>query len=119
MTRKRRPPSTAEQVAEDAAELPPPTGSTAHTVQLGGDEYLVLSVPIPTWQMPDCLTSAERAVAMLVLGGLTNEEVARKRRTSTHTIANQIARIFAKLGVASRIELAHRLASTTRGKNCP
>jgi DNA-binding NarL/FixJ family response regulator len=76
---------------------------------LGDDEYLNLSMPVPEWDMPEALTDAERAVTLAVLRGATNDQVARERRTSARTIANQLTSIFAKLGVTSRIELAHRL----------
>ena len=92
-------------------EVPPPAGLRASTVVLDDDEYLVLTMPLPVWEMPDCLTDAERAIAMSILRGSTNEQIARERRTSLHTVANQISRIFEKLGVTSRIELAHHLAA--------
>jgi DNA-binding NarL/FixJ family response regulator len=97
--------------APDGVELPPPTGLRAQTVVLDDDEYLVLALPIPGWDVPESLTKAERSIAVAVLRGDTNERIALDRRTSVHTVANQIASIFAKLGVTSRIELAHRLAS--------
>lgn len=92
------------------AELPPPADMSARTVVLDDDEYLILTLPIPNWDIPEFLTEAERAVTMAVLRGFTNEQIAQERKTSLHTVANQIASIFAKLAVASRIELAHRLA---------
>ena len=119
MTAPRRRTRTGKTSTSVDVGVPPPAGLRASTVVLDDDEYLVLTVPIPVWEMPDCLTDAERAVATSVLGGSTNEQIARERRTSTHTVANQIARIFAKLGVSSRIELAHRLAVVKRKENCP
>ena len=52
------------------------------------------------------LTPAEHAVAIDVLAGLSNAEVARKRGRSRRTIANQLAAIYRKLGIHSRVELA-------------
>lgn len=97
-------------------ELPPPPGIEARTVVLDHDEYLVLTVPIPRWDIPERLTDAEREITIALLQGATNEQIARERHTSIHTVANQIASIFGKLGVTSRIELAHRLGSKARGE---
>lgn len=52
------------------------------------------------------LTEAEQAVALLLLQGATNREVARRRHSSYNTVANQIKAIYAKLGVRNRAELA-------------
>ena len=106
-----KPPTTE---ADLAFELPPLRGAMARTVLLGDDEYLILTIPVPEWDMPEHLTDAERAVASAVLRGATNEQIARDRRTSVHTVGNQLTSIFAKLGVTSRIELAHRLRSKGR-----
>jgi len=57
------------------------------------------------------LTSAERAVAEAVMRGMANAAIAKERGTSERTVANQIRRVFAKLGVRSRGELRARLAS--------
>jgi DNA-binding CsgD family transcriptional regulator len=54
------------------------------------------------------LSDAERAVALLVMDGHTNAEIGAMRGTSARTIANQVARILEKLGVASRAELVAR-----------
>lgn len=59
--------------------------------------------------IPDALTPAEREVARLVADGASNAEVADRRRTSIHTVVNQLQRVYEKLGVRSRVELARRL----------
>ena len=51
------------------------------------------------------LTIAERAVAELVAGGLTNREAARRLGVSPHTVDDHLRSVFAKLGVHSRVEL--------------
>lgn len=56
------------------------------------------------------LTPAERDVARLVASGCTNREIAARRRASVHTVGNQLAAIYGKLGVSSRYELVARLA---------
>ncbi len=55
------------------------------------------------------LTPAERSVAHLVAQGKTNREVAAELVVSVKTIEHHLGRIFGKLGVRSRTELAARL----------
>jgi DNA-binding CsgD family transcriptional regulator len=55
------------------------------------------------------LTAAERRVAALVAGGRTNREVAAALFLGERTVASHLTRIYAKLGVRSRTELARRL----------
>jgi len=58
----------------------------------------------PNWQT--LLTGTETAIARDILAGLSNAEIARKRGTAVRTIANQVASIFRKLKVRSRLELS-------------
>ncbi|AKV00214.1 hypothetical protein AKJ09_06877 [Labilithrix luteola] len=60
------------------------------------------------------LTEAEREVASAVSRGLDNAAIALARGTSVRTIANQLRRIFEKLGVKSRGELGARLFRWSR-----
>jgi DNA-binding CsgD family transcriptional regulator len=55
------------------------------------------------------LTPAERRVADLVAAGQTNREVAATLFLGERTVASHLTRIYAKLGVRSRTELARRL----------
>ena len=55
------------------------------------------------------LTSAERRVAELVAQGHTNAEVAATLFLSERTVASHLTRVYRKLGVRSRTELARRL----------
>ena len=52
------------------------------------------------------LTETEFAVADLVSQGLTNVQVGRRLYISTHTVAFHLKKIFRKLEVSSRVELA-------------
>jgi DNA-binding CsgD family transcriptional regulator len=54
----------------------------------------------------EILTASEREVARLALAGLANRSIAEARRSSVRTVANLLARVFRKLGVRSRAELA-------------
>jgi DNA-binding CsgD family transcriptional regulator len=77
--------------------------------QLGGLDFVVLSAPIA--QAPTiALTKAEREVMAFAVDGLTNAQIARRRKTSIRTVATQLAVIFRKTGVGSRVELASRFS---------
>jgi DNA-binding CsgD family transcriptional regulator len=52
------------------------------------------------------LTDAERTVAELVARGLTNKQAGRQMYLSHHTVDCYLRRIFQKLGLNSRVELA-------------
>ena len=54
----------------------------------------------------DQLTSTEFAVAELVRQGLTNKRVAQQLFMSPHTVAFHLKKIFRKLAISSRVELA-------------
>jgi len=56
------------------------------------------------------LTSREREVAQLAAERLTSQEIAERLFISRRTVETHLARVYAKLGVASRSELARRLA---------
>ncbi|APR86161.1 Hypothetical protein A7982_11510 [Minicystis rosea] len=62
------------------------------------------------------LGTRERQVAELVLGGLTSREIARHMGTSFHTVRTQTQRIYQKLGVRGRTELAVLLSGTERAE---
>lgn len=70
----------------------------------GSLEVLVLDLELPD-PILDELTDTEREVAMLVLDGASNAEIAEARAVSVRTVANQLRSIFKKLGVCSRWDL--------------
>lgn len=61
----------------------------------------------------DALTPQEEAVAELVARGLSNREVAAELFVSMKTVQYHLTRVYAKLGVRSRTELAALRAPTT------
>lgn len=70
----------------------------------------IVELPLDEEDLPACLTDAEREIARLVLAGCDNAEIAERRARSYRTIANQLASIYGKLGVANRTELVAKLA---------
>jgi DNA-binding CsgD family transcriptional regulator len=73
---------------------------------VAGKEMAVLSYPLQPVDLPAGLTDAERDVALAIFAGRSNAEIAVQRGTSPRTVANQVASLFAKLGLRSRSELA-------------
>jgi DNA-binding NarL/FixJ family response regulator len=59
----------------------------------------------------DSLTSREREIANLVADGLTNREIADRLFLSEKTIETHLSRVFGKLGVRSRAEVAASVAA--------
>ena len=62
------------------------------------------------------LSEREMEVVRSLAEGLTNREIAERLGLSQHTIKNYLFRVFDKLGVSNRLELAlfainHRLVS--------
>ena len=55
---------------------------------------------------PPRLTPREESVVRLVMQGMVNREIANELHLSEHTIKNYLFRIFDKLGVSNRVELA-------------
>jgi DNA-binding CsgD family transcriptional regulator len=60
---------------------------------------------------PGALTPAEERVAALVAEGRTNREVAAALFVSERTVEFHLSRIYGKLGLRSRAELAHRFGA--------
>jgi DNA-binding CsgD family transcriptional regulator len=92
------------------AALPVPCDLRASRFTVGGFDYAILEFRVAA-AIPAGLTEAEREVAALAAAGVSNGEIARGRGRAPRTVANQLASVFRKLGVASRAELAARCAS--------
>lgn len=66
--------------------------------------------PVSGW---DSLTETEHAVASLAADGRTNRQIADQMFISVHTVAFHLRRVFRKLGIRSRVELARLAAERT------
>ncbi len=107
-----------------APALGPPTGLAVDTFVEGGETFALLEWP--TGGAPQRLAGgplpprapAQREVLDLILQGLTNAEIARRRRRSERTVAHQVDSLYRRLGVGSRAELVALAAREgwTRGK---
>ncbi|MBX3250447.1 MAG: LuxR family transcriptional regulator [Myxococcales bacterium] len=66
------------------------------------------------------LTPREREVVALLISGASTRDIADRTGLTVSTINTYMKRIFAKLGVHSRVELVARLAGTsTNGLHAP
>ena len=61
------------------------------------------------------LTPQQRQIAEMTAAGMTNREIADQLFLSPRTVASHLYRIFPKLGIVSRAELADALARVKRG----
>jgi DNA-binding CsgD family transcriptional regulator len=91
--------------------IPPPAGLRATIEGYGPGERLFLQYRWPSWKLPPTLSGAERTVVLDLLDGASRLDIAFSRGTSPRTVANQMASIFRKLRVSSRVELLAALRS--------
>jgi DNA-binding NarL/FixJ family response regulator len=89
-----------------------PSGLVVETFEEGGETYALLEWLIrPAFPdasplgAPGRIPRAQREVLDLLLGGLSNEEIARHRHRSPRTVAHQVDTLFRRLEVGSRAEL--------------
>jgi DNA-binding CsgD family transcriptional regulator len=68
------------------------------------EDFVVLSFSLPE-DDHEALSPAESEVASLVMAGRSNAEIAAVRGTSVRTAANQVASLFRKLRIRSRLQL--------------
>lgn len=61
------------------------------------------------------LSDAERHIAYLVSVGLTNHQIAKRVHLSAHTVNYHLRKVYRKLGVNTRVELARRAAIYSMG----
>lgn len=80
-------------------------GPRVSRMRVGGEDILVLSVPLPQLHYPEATTSAEQEIIGAVLQGLSVKEIAERRSASLRTVTTQLGAIFRKAGVNSQAEL--------------
>ena len=72
--------------------------------EIGSEQFIVVSRSKKV-VVPSCLSSAEVEVFLLLAQGKEKVEIALVRKTSERTVANQLGRLYEKLGVRGRGEL--------------
>lgn len=94
---------------EDLVALGDPASWHVVSTSVGGGELRIATSPRRGLPLTE-LTATERSIVERVVAGDTNMEIARRRKTSVNTVANQLQAIYRQLGVHSRAELIRRLA---------
>ena len=79
--------------------------------QLGVRRNLAPARPAAGWAG---LTDSELAVVRLVAAGQTNRQIAEQLFLSPNTISSHLRRVFAKLGISSRVELVRLFVARRR-----
>lgn len=74
-------------------------------LEVEGESHLVVGYALKRPRAFARLTAAELEVAEGLIEGLSSRALARRRAVSERTVANQLARIYQKLGVSSKHEL--------------
>jgi DNA-binding CsgD family transcriptional regulator len=87
-----------------------PFAQTASFVH-DGVAHRLLGVARPNPARWDGLSAAECAVVSLLLERYRNADIARVRRTSSRTVANQVGSVMHKIGARGRCEIISRLIS--------
>ena len=93
------------EASEGATATESEDGPRVSRMRVGGEDIIVLSVPLPKLQYPEGTTGAEQEIIDLVLHGLTVKEIAEQRGASLRTVTTQLGTIFRKAGVNSQAEL--------------
>ncbi|MFD0741994.1 LuxR C-terminal-related transcriptional regulator [Phytohabitans flavus] len=102
----------ADAAAMAVVRLRATTGAERSEASAGLGDLLArcdaLSTPALRAARP-ALTDRERQIARLAAAGLASKQIADQLFLSTRTIENHLQRVYGKLGVTSRSELAHAL----------
>ncbi len=100
---------------------PPPldsdSGPRVSRMRVGGEDILVLSVPLPKLRYPEGTTSAEHEIIDAVLEGRTIKEIAELRNASLRTVTTQLGAIFRKADVNSQAELIAIMTEDAANEN--
>jgi DNA-binding NarL/FixJ family response regulator len=78
-------------------------------IDYAGARYVVISARRPDAPLEHMLSGCEYAVARLRVEGRSHAEIARLRRVSPRTVANQLTATFQKLRVSGRADLLREL----------
>ena len=99
-------------LAAKAARAPTLTLVRCSTFLTPDDRELrVIGIPRPDQSLSALLPRAELQVIRSLIEGLSYQDIAKLRGTSTRTIANQITSVFRRLRVSGRNDLVQRLFS--------
>ena len=84
----------------------PPNPRRTENADARRDEWMTCTDP-SSWEI---LTDREKTVAMMAARAMTNQQIARRLRISPHTVNYHLRRVYQKLDIRCRVELAlHQL----------
>ncbi len=110
----RRPDEACKAAMPARPTLDPPSGLAVDTFDEGGEVFALLEWPLerpaapsgrPAGSQVPPGAAAQREVLDLLLRGLSNAEIARRRGRSERTVAHQVDSLFRRYHVGSRAEL--------------
>ncbi len=99
--------------ARTRARVKPPHGLMVERLTVDNDELVVFTWGSSPKKIPPPLSRAESEILLRVVQGESNREIARARKTSERTIANQVASLLRKTEASSRFELIRRFAGAS------
>lgn len=91
----------------ESLRLPAWAGRTRSALRASGESSAVSSVA------PSAMTDQELEIAQMVSEGLSNREVAARLHLSPRTVEYHLSKVYVKLGLSSREQLARRLSAPT------
>jgi DNA-binding CsgD family transcriptional regulator/DNA polymerase III delta prime subunit len=107
--RRRRQWGSARSATEQAETIFEAIGSSGWATHAGND---LERLGTRRTQSAGRLTASELRTAELAASGLSNKEISRELAVSVHTVEVHLSRVYAKLGIRSRGQLAARLHAT-------
>jgi DNA-binding CsgD family transcriptional regulator len=113
------PPSAFPQPKRAGGER---TGLTVRSVAIGGrgaTVSFVYEAPAAIAAPPEILSPREREIVELVTRGLSNTEIAAAASISPNTVKQHLKRVFRKLQVGTRVELAAAVSRADAGLAMP
>lgn len=108
-------PRFSAKAAAAALRFAPPDGIRSIRRQLQRLVQLPADLSEPASELNARLTEREEAVGVLAANGASNKEIAEQMGVSVRTIEGHLYQVYAKLQVASRVDLAPLLSGPTDG----
>ncbi|QSB04681.1 helix-turn-helix transcriptional regulator [Natronoglycomyces albus] len=107
LERRRRRRGHARQLLGQASELFAECGAGPWIEQVDAEQRLLEDAPTTETSGYGPLTTGEARIAKLVIGGASNRQTATALNVSVKTIESRLSRIYRKLGIQSRTQLAN------------
>ncbi len=90
-------------------EFPHPVTGRPPVYSVANGEFILAATHQVDWSRVPTLTNSEVDITRLLVQGKPNQEIARLRSTSLHTVENQVASLLRKAGARNRFDLLRTL----------